>query len=75
MATANGSAVGVRPMETVRRDGARPQLNPLDALAQLLADVRVWARHQRQDDLMRTMGEAQRMLAAGRQLFAEGHHG
>ena len=74
MATANGSAVGVRPMETARRDGARTQPTPLDALAQLLGDVRVWARHQRQDDLVHTMDEARQMLAAGRQLSAEVRH-
>ncbi len=67
MATANGSAVGVTPMESTRRNGA-----PLNALADLLGDVKAWARHQRMDDLVQAMTEAQAL--AGR-IGAEVHHG
>ena len=67
MATANGSAVGVTPMESTRRNGA-----PLSALADLLGDVKAWARHQRMDDLVQAMTEAQAL--AGR-IGAEVRHG
>ncbi len=73
MATANGSAVGITPMESTRRDGARPQSNPIDALAQLLGDVRAWARHQRMVDLAQAMDDAAGLLRDIR--MVEARHG
>lgn len=66
MAIANGSVVGAAPAE-VRRNVA-----PMNALADLLGDVKTWAQHRRMPDLVQAMTEAQAL--AGR-IGAEVRHG
>ncbi len=68
MATANRSA-GIAPA-IPRQLGA--QRRPARQLADLLGDVKAWARHQRMDDLVQAMTEAQAL--AGR-IGAEVRHG
>ena len=80
MALATGIPPGTSPAFP-RQIGAqprpmiRPQGEPRDALAELLGDVKGWARHQRMADLVQAMDEAQQMLAAGRQRSGEVRHG
>ena len=68
MATANRSAA-IAPA-IPRQLGA--QRRPARQLADLLGDVKAWARHQRMDDLVQAMTEAQAL--AGR-IGAEVRHG
>ncbi len=72
MATVNPSGAIVAPVYRNPLGASAYIQEPLYKLADLLGDVKAWARHQRMDDLVQAMTEAQALAGC---IGAEVHHG
>lgn len=64
MATANGSAVGVTPMEMIPRRAALLDGSADFTLRRLLLEIQVWARANELQQLAEAVGAADAMLQA-----------